>query len=104
MRTLQEIKWANKLIGHHFFDKGALRFFASRFSEKTFAGSEGSTLFVSSEKCTFGEGHTRKYSLRRSLHSGAIDTEGEFQAYTDIGTALYHAARISKEETALILA
>ena len=77
--TIQQIKDANKAIGHHWFEPGTLRFFKSRFS-----GPVIGNMFVSSEK---GPDEIRRYTIRECTN-GAINTVGEFQAYATKAQAL----------------
>ena len=77
--TIQQIKDANKAIGHHWFDAGTLRFFNSRVS-----GPVIGNMFVSSEK---GPDEIRRYTIRECTN-GVINTVGEFQAYATKAQAL----------------
>ena len=77
--TIQQIKDANKAIGHHWFEPGTLRFFNSRVS-----GPVIGNMFVSSEK---GPDEIRRYTIRKCTN-GAITTVGEFQAYATKAQAL----------------
>ena len=77
--VIQQIKDANKAIGHHWFEPGTLRFFNSRVS-----GPVIGNMFVSSEK---GPDGVRRYTIRKCTN-GAINTVGEFQAYATKAQAL----------------
>ena len=68
--TIDQIRDANRALGHHFFDRDTLRFFGSRIGETVYGGR----YFVTSEKPPFGP---RRWTLRVALDSGAVETVGE---------------------------
>lgn len=90
--TLDQIKEANARAGGHWFEPGALRFFASRISDRVHCGP-GGIFFVSSEQFRSSRGNgPRLYSVRE-FHpdTGRVETVGEFQAYKS-GRAAHAAA------------
>ena len=54
----------------HFFDRGAMRFFDSRFSRYGVILADGSTLFVTSER--FDHNTLRRYTVRMQDATGSI--------------------------------
>lgn len=70
---------------NHWFDPASMRFFNSRVCETTIRQSPADPYlwyFVSSERCDWGDGHPRRYSVRVfDTRTGSTDTVGEFQAY-----------------------
>lgn len=85
--TIDEIKQANRAIGHHWFEPAAMRFFRSRVSATVYPTPNGA-FFVSSER---GSHQTaRRYSVRFCDARGRIETVDEFQAYATARDA--HAA------------
>ena len=95
MKTIKEIKQANKAIGGHWFDKGTLRFFNSRIYPEVYKGADGMDYFITSER--FDEKHPRKYTIRRA-HSGEIDTVGELRQYDTKADAIKAVKRIVNGE------
>ena len=92
--SIEQIKYANKERGQHFFSRGALRFFHSRIGRKVHRGP-GGIYFVSSEQ--FDERSPRLYTVRRfDLVSAAVDTVGEFQQYACARHAHSEAARLAE--------
>ena len=82
MRTLQDVKRANKAIGHHWFDRGAMSFFGSRIESRLI----GERYFVTSEQ--YGDASPRLYSVREALDDGRIRTLGAFQGFRTLDAAL----------------
>jgi len=92
--TIEQIKQANQNAGHHWFEPGSMRFFNSRFSSVVHHGP-GGVFFVSSERQDHE--HPRLYTVRQALKSGAITTEGEFQAYQSMSGAQGAAAKLARQ-------
>jgi hypothetical protein len=86
--TIEEIKRANAEAGQFFFEASTMRFFDSRVSRKVYG-----SYFVTSER---GPSGTRRYSVRKALADGSIDTIGEFNQMSR-GAAHRLAARLSRE-------
>jgi hypothetical protein len=70
--TLAEIEDYCQRFGSHWFSKDTLRFFRSRISDIVHCGP-GGVFFVSSERCTWGDGYARAYSVRQFNPEGAAD-------------------------------
>lgn len=86
MYTMQQIKEANRALGHHWFDPGAMRFFGTRLCPATVKGlPDGGALFVSSEQPPHGP---RGYGVRRVHPNGAVETLGEVCQYRTRKAAL----------------
>ena len=79
--SIEEIKIANERIGHHFFESGAMQFFASRLTDAVYGGC----YFVTSERFTSREhperDGPRKFSIRVADERGQIDTVGTRMGY-----------------------
>lgn len=78
--SMAELKAANRAADLHWFDPATLRFFRSRVGEII-----GSGYFVSSEQ---GPDGVRRYTVRRGMADGSVDTVGEFQAHATRARAL----------------
>ena len=75
--------------GSHFFERGTMRFFSSRFYDGHVVTGKNGTFFVTSER--FNDLSPRLYTVRQVTHDG-VDTIGEFQAYKAAKAAM-NAAR-----------
>ena len=73
--TMKGIKRHNKETGHHFFSKGAMRFFDSKIHTRI---PIHGCMFVTSER---GPDRIRKYTIRCSMSDGGVKTVGEFQQF-----------------------
>ena len=88
-RTMAEIRAANEALGHNFFDRGNMKFFASKVE----GGPYGGRYFITSEKTGF-ESTKREYRLRRVADDGRITSVGEpFKFKEDAIDAARAAAR-----------
>jgi hypothetical protein len=88
--TIEQIKAANKALGHFWFSPATARFFRSRAS-----GPVIGNMFVSSERKYDPDCNCpRLYTIRMANEDGSIDTVGEFQAYRSKRTALNAIRRI----------
>ena len=67
----------------HFFDKGATRFFRSRYPETAYKGP-GGIYFVTSEQFIASDGQAwpRHYTVRTMATNGDIFTAGDFNKMT----------------------
>ena len=98
--SIAHVRAANYNLGHHWFDKGALRFFGSRVHDKLYGGR----YFVSSEQDSgFGSlgaawGGARRYTVRVANSDGSIETVGEFGQYASRSGAHAAAARFAMVE------
>lgn len=82
---LARIAIANRANGHHWFDPDTIRLFASQFPPRLIAGD----LFWSSERHPDGDDSwVRRFTVRRAMPNGAIETVGDFGAYPTLGAAL----------------
>jgi hypothetical protein len=87
---IEYIKTHNHAIGHHFFTKGAMRFFNSRILPTVYGGR----YFITSER--FDHNSPRYYTIRECV-AGHIETVGEFQEYATSGQAVTAIKRLLKE-------
>ena len=67
--TIDEVKEANKELGHHFFSPDTMKFFASRVESSLYKNQT----FITSEKKCFDD-YTRVYCVRKALSNGSIET------------------------------
>ena len=74
-RTMSELKAANKKLGHHWFERGTMRFFNTRIESQLYGGR----YFITSE--TMDPGGPRSFSIREASADGSIDTVGKFQGF-----------------------
>ena len=81
--TIDEIKQANKRIGHHWFDSNTMSFFNSKIESDVIYGK----YFITSERCGLDLLASRKFSIRIANEDGSIDTVGDFQQYATIESA-----------------
>ena len=82
MKTIAEVKEANKKEGHHFFSKDTMNFFNSKIESKLYQDK----YFITSEKYDNGP---RLYSIRKGQESGIICTVGNFQRFKTIEEARF---------------
>lgn len=71
-QTIAEVRQANRAIGHHFFDRSTMRFFASRVESGLYAGR----YFITSEKAGF-QSEQRKFTIREVGSNGEVKTVGD---------------------------
>lgn len=88
--TVDEIKSANRVLGHHWFEADTMRFFRSRVLD----GVIGGRYFISSEQAP-GAGSSRCYTIREASESGSISTVGEFQGYASARQARAAATKLA---------
>jgi hypothetical protein len=88
---IEQVRAANKRLGHHWFDADTLRWFNSRVGGTLYGGR----YFVSSERGFDRQiwGGTRRYSVRRANPNGSISTVGDFGQFATLKQA--QAAAIS---------
>lgn len=79
--------------GRHWFDPDTMKFFSCRLPAVGFSSTDGSVYFVSSEKTPFSH---RKYSVRRLVGEGRIETVGEFGGYKTKARATTQARKLAK--------
>lgn len=90
------IKTANANAGYFWFTPDTMRFFSCRLPQVGYRTRAGDVLFWSSEK--FRDEDPRRYSVRRMLPSGEIQTEGEFCAFETSQEARAEIQRILDRE------
>lgn len=90
-RTIEEIRAANRSIGHCWFSAGALEFFSSKIYRTLYAW-EGGAYFVSSEK---DRHYPRLYTVRFAFPDGRVETVGGFQGYDCEDDAAAEASRLA---------
>ena len=93
MYSIQQIKAANETAGHHFFERGAMRFFRSRVCRKVHHVGGGGAFFVTSEQ--FSASSVRRYSVRGVDASGKVDTVGDFQRFATARQAHAECKRLA---------
>lgn len=92
--SINEIKQANKRIGHHWFDPDTMSFFNSKIESDVIYGK----YFITSEMCGIGflgefmgmnpsPTYLRKFSIRIANEDGSIDTVGDFQQFDTLESA-----------------
>lgn len=102
LKSLSDIKRANKACGGHWFDRSSMRFFNSIVSKVVHPSPhQDRTYFVSSEQ--FDDSTPRLYSVRVVFWSGNmpgagnIETIGEFQKYETLAAAQSAAAKFAAQ-------
>lgn len=79
--TIDEVRQANKRIGHHWFDPGAMRFFNTRVIPPL----EKGRYFVTSER--FDSSTPRRFTVRVAMCDGRVETVGDFMQYATVRDA-----------------
>lgn len=95
-RSLEQVRAANRNLGHHWFDADSMRFFRTRLPK----GMIGGRLFVTSEQFVSADGwaDARRYTIRVAKDDGSVETFGEFQEYASGDAARRVAETIVREE------
>ncbi len=93
--SLQEIKWANKAIGHHWFDESSMAFFDSILYPELVQHPEGA-FFVSSEREDFNS--PRRYTVRFARLTGEVNTVGTFLGFNTKAEALKWASEYEADQ------
>ena len=79
--SMEEVREANLAAGDFWFSEETLAFFSSLVEEEIVAGQ----FFVTSERCTWGDGrgqpHPRRWTVRRANEDGSISTVGEWRGH-----------------------
>lgn len=97
--SIAQIKYANRQLGHYFFDADTLRFFSSRVHDEVYGGK----YFVTSERddsdafVSAAWGGERRYTVRVANADGSIDTVGQFGQYASRSGAHAAAMRLAGE-------
>jgi hypothetical protein len=74
-KTIAEVRQANKASGNHWFDRSSMRHFNTRIESKLYKGG----YFITSESMRLDP--ARRYTVRKALSDGSIQTVGEFHWY-----------------------
>ena len=90
-KTIAEVRQANRAIGHHFFDRKTMAFFASRVESGLYAGR----WFITSEKAGFTS-ERRTYTVREVMPDGKVNTVGEFCKYHIVEDARDRCRELAK--------
>lgn len=92
--TITEIKAANALAGHAFFQPRTMRFFNSRVHDRLYPRADGGACFVTSEKLGTS---FRRYTVRIAKPTGECETDHEtaFQAFRTARAAHARAAELA---------
>jgi hypothetical protein len=88
MITIEDIKKKNASTGNHWFSKDTIRFFNSIVYDKVYNGC----FFITSEDF-FGN---RKFTIRKALENGGIDSVSAFGAYETYNEACAAIEELSK--------
>lgn len=80
-QTMAQVKFANKTLGNHWFEKSTMRFFNSVIESRLLRGR----FFITSERMELN--FPKRYTVREVLPNGDIKTVGTFQGYTDLELA-----------------
>lgn len=82
-KTMNDVKKANKALGHHWFDDDSMRFFNTEILSTpglfTISGT-GRQFFITSDRPELSD--PKRYSIREVKPDGAIDTYGMVRDYT----------------------
>lgn len=77
---ITDFKRKNQETGHHFFDKGWIRFFDAKIETK--GNLIKGKYFITSEQFHGSEGSdARKYSIREAMPDGSVKTIGDFNTF-----------------------
>lgn len=100
-RDIDAIKRANAQADHHFFERGALRFFDSRIGRAVYGGR----FFITSEQFHSSPSFTglrfsnpRRYTVRVANDDGTIETVTTFNALESCAQARAAIRRILKDQ------
>ena len=77
----------------HWFDADSMRFFKTKLPGSAYETSAG-VLFVTAETNPSGE---KRYSVRRQLVNGGINTVGDFHSFTTAAAARAEIKRLDRE-------
>lgn len=88
--TINQIKQANRSLGHNWFDSSNMRFFNCKVLPRVYSNN----LFISSEKY---HNDDRMYTVRQSQEDGSIETISEFNTLS-LGEARKLVKALSKVE------
>lgn len=99
--SIKKVKDLHKKSGGHWFDEGAINFFASIVYETAYEVDDG-IYFLSSEQYISGRHKgPRMFSIRKCSLDGSIDTIGKFMQYdtfSEAHDALMEILHGAKEE------
>lgn len=87
MKTINEIKAANKAAGFFYFEPDTMRFFDSRVESPVYPDEKGGAYFVTSEQFHGSQGsEPRFWTVRHCNSAGAISTARGFD-YQEFDTS-----------------
>ena len=92
--SIDEIKQANRAIGHNFFSPDTLRFFSSRILEGVINGR----FFITSERYNRNPSNPRMYTVRWVNNRGAVGNADNFQAHYTSRSARNHARELKASD------
>ena len=92
--NIDQVREANERAGHHFFERGSMRFFNSRILD----GVYGGRYFITSERF---ERKPRRYTIREVSDNGHINTVKCGHSYAngddhEGGFGCYHSAEAAR--------
>lgn len=87
-RSMADVRRRSAETGHHWFSRKTMQFFKSRIESTLYKNG----CFVTSEEPPYG---ARRYSVRRAMADGSIETVGDFMAYRHVEDARAAARRAS---------
>lgn len=98
--TVNDVKAANKKIGHKWFDEGSMNFFNSQVT-----GTDkliNKRFFISSEQFvpSSGKPEPRMYTIRVAKPTGEVETVGDFQKFETRELAIAAAHKIVTSDKA----
>lgn len=93
--TYADLRRRNKAAGHHWFSPATLRFFRTHLEGSPYGGD----VFVTSEQFVGSDGTAdpRRYTVRRMLEDGTVETVGDFQQHDTLDDAR-RAARLAAHD------
>lgn len=92
--TMASIRACNRERGHHWFERGTMRFFNSRVGRSVYQG-RGGIYFVSGER--YDERQPLRFSVRKfNPRDCSVDTVGDFQKFGFQSAAADEAKRLAR--------
>lgn len=88
--TIQDLKWANRRAGQHFFDKKTMEFFRSIVYKHVFKGAHGWYFITSEQYPGWGNDKPgpRRFTIRQMYPCGSVLNASDFMAYPSLSAAL----------------
>lgn len=88
-RTMSEVRVKNAFEGSYFFCRTTMKYWGSKIESRLYRG----TYFITSERNNVPN-QPRKFTIRRVLPNGLIETEGAFQAYKSLRLAKQNVKKL----------